>query len=379
MWRDLKGINIEKVLRKSGVPDKEISRYLKYRDETSMFLSKLMLDKFFGKEISIAVYPVEITNIFEKDNIGFLSNIVIVTRIEPGAKFAEAAARIYSKLDKRTKVNQKTYGKHKIINIPITYGMNLYYTTIKNFLVISTGSKYIRACIDTINKRIPSLSMDYGYKWVKSHSPRNSRTVTYFNLEKFVNIINKLNNAAKDKFPALSRNLSQIDGTLNKLRSLEIAGSYSGKNKNVSSSCVFLKAGHNILSSEYKTVFSAQPERNRALRFIPKNTILYQWSDTFNMREIWKGMKNSFLRETRNEMARRGLSLSASDESKMLDTMRSNINANLGCSFENDIFPLIGNEIGGALSDISTGGLFPIPKFFLFLRVANSSRSGAIV
>jgi len=375
LWRNLKRIDIEEVLKKSGVPDKGISEYLKYKDETSSFLSSLMIDKFFGEEIGIAVYPVNIPSFSKKEALNALSSIVIVTRIKPEAKFAESVAKVYNKLGKKIKLTQETYNKHEITNISIAYGLNISYTTIKNLLIISPGSKYIRACIDTFNKQTPSLSKDEGYKWVKSQSPQKTRRIAYMNLKKSIDTLSGIINLAIEASPSSGKDLGRAEESMNKLRGLETLGSYSIKDKNISSNVISLRVNSDTLSPEFKTLFSSQPEENKALNFIPKDTLSYQWASTLNMEESWQKIKEEFSKETRKNMVNKGIPSPAVNKDKMADMIVSNIDANLGYSFENDILPLIGNEIGGVLSDIDTEGFFPIPKLFLFLKVTDSSNA----
>ncbi len=379
LWRNLKRIDIEEVLKKSGVPEQEISEYLKYKDETSSFLSGLILDKFFGEEIGIAVYPVNIPSFSKKEALNALSSIVIVTRIKPEAKFAKAAAKVYNKFGKKIKLTQETYNKHKITSISIAYGLDLSCTTIKNLLIISPGSKYIRACIDTFNKQTLPLSKDRGYKWVKSQSPRKIRSITYLNLRKSANILRGIINLAIEASPSSGKDLDRAEESMNKLRGLETLGSYSIKDKNIFSDVTSLKVNSDILSPEFKTLFSSQPEENKALNFIPKDTLYYQWANSLNMEESWQKMKEEFSKETQKNMVNKGIPSPAVNKDKMADMIVSNIDTNLGYSFKNDILPLIGNEIGGILSDIDTGGFFPIPKLFLFLKVTDSSNAKEIL
>lgn len=378
LWRNLKRIDIEEVLRQSGVPKQRISEYLKYKNKTSSFLSGLMLDEFFGEEIGIALYPVKISSLSKEEALNALSGIVIVTRIKPEAKFAESAAKAYNKLGKKIKVTQETYSKHKITNIPITNGLNLSYTTIKNLLIISFGSKYIHACIDTFNKQTPPLSKDEGYKWVKSQSPQKARSIAYINLKKSINILSEIINLAMETSPSSGKNLGQAEESIAKLQGLKIIGSYSTKDQDISSKVIFLKVDPDLLSPEFESLLSKQPEGNKALNFIPKNTLYYQWSNTLNIKVTWQKIKEELSKELQRNTGR-NLPSPAGNRDKMAEMMISNIDKNLGYSLENDILPLIGNEIGGILLDIDTEGFFPIPKLFLFLKVTDSSNAKEIL
>ena len=65
LWDNVSNINIEMLLEKSGLSQADISIALAQRDQVLGFISDLFLDKFFGEEIAVALYPVSL----ELDNI----------------------------------------------------------------------------------------------------------------------------------------------------------------------------------------------------------------------------------------------------------------------------------------------------------------------
>ena len=363
LWHNLEKINIEEILSRSGVPEKEISKYTEYKNRASTFFSKLILSEFFSKDVGIAVYPVNISRFSVKDALNALSSIIIITRIKPGANFAEAIAGIYGKLGKN-KITRENYNNYKITRVPLTYGLSIYYTNIKDFLIIAAGKKYIHSCIDAFNRKIPSLSKDNGYKWAKSYLPHNYQSMSYINLKEYTGIVKKLANTAKIS--------GQIEERINNLcelyRGLETVGRYSVKDKGVYSSVIHLKVNSHILPAGMKNVFLSRPGKNKALEFVPQETIYYHWTNTFNAKTEWQRLKKSLSEK-----------YSRNSASKNAAAIFSNISSILGINIERDILPLIGNEVGVALSDIDTSGYFPLPKFFIFLKVNNTSTVKKIV
>lgn len=98
-----------------------------------------------------------------------------------------------------------------------------------------------------------------------------------------------------------------------------------------------------------RRLVSCMPEENSSAGFIPSDVIAYQWSGCYDFQEIWQQFKE--------EAQARGLQ------------------KQLRLKIDPALFPALGQEAGGYLTDVDTLGAFPYPRFLAFVKINDRGKA----
>ena len=136
LWKNIRKIDIEMLMGKGGATKDQIERYKTSKSEMTSFLGSLVIDKYFGKEIAIAMYPTEIKEISPDTGLDFSSNLILVTRIKPETDFIEFLSKILNKFGQKYEITEENHNGRKITIVKLNGKVSLAYVRIKDLLVI---------------------------------------------------------------------------------------------------------------------------------------------------------------------------------------------------------------------------------------------------
>lgn len=120
------------------------------------------------------------------------------------------------------------------------------------------------------------------------------------------------------------------------------------------------------LTPEMKKMWEEKPEVPATLKFIPEKVLLYIVSNSLNLQAVWN-MWTSNLKAQAPEQTQ-----------PILDGIAS-FEKDWNISINNDILPLIGNEVAFVFTDINTEGFVPLPKIGLALKVNDKAKTDALI
>jgi len=117
-----------------------------------------------------------------------------------------------------------------------------------------------------------------------------------------------------------------------------------------------------------KTVYDCAPKKNQSLTFVPKDVLSYQWGACYDFNYYWKKIKSDMQRK--DTLAEDKIS-----PAEALVSFEKKINVSL----EKDILPLLGDEMGNALIDVDTNGIFPVPRLVFFVKITEREKAARIL
>jgi hypothetical protein len=109
----------------------------------------------------------------------------------------------------------------------------------------------------------------------------------------------------------------------------------------------------NEMSTEYAKIFSSQPTENRTLKFIPDEPLVYYWTNLIDSKTLL-----NFYLKTYNL------------EEKAITSMKAKFKNQTGVELD-EALQAIGNQLSFVLTNVKTGGLFPIPEMSLCVQTKN--------
>jgi len=246
------------------------------------------------------------------------------------------------------------------------------YVRLKNLLVISLGDLAAQKSVDTYTKDRRSLSEDPKFIEARKHSVESPDIISYWDMEEFFQFMKEQVNVIVSWIPKDAENnqTNKIERQLEEALKT-VAGfknlSFSANLDSFSEFKVSMFLDPSNISADLTNYYLCNSVKNETLGFTPQGVLGYQWNTCINLEYYWDQLIG--------EVAKAG----DSDEGTKVADQIKQFEAALGLSVESDILPAFGDEFGGYLSDIQVGGMFPIPKFLLFVKVNDQSKVETIL
>jgi len=167
--------------------------------------------------------------------------------------------------------------------------------------------------------------------------------------------------------PNIKESFEESLGMLSGLDSI-VYGSSSGK---ISKMQMISLINPQIMNPRISSIFGFKPQANPTLKMVPQNAIFYSWSNTFDAKVTWDEMLK--------EMERRAAAAGVTDFSPS-EALKTSLEKSLGgLNLEKDILPVISNESGIILGDVSLTGPIPIPEFSIFIALKDKNKGAKIL
>jgi len=362
-WQAVRNVDYDLLMKRNALSPQQSLFIGLIKNQISEILTNPLTKKLFGREIVFAIYPPstdvgvlvrEMKILNPKIVEELLSGLFLVTRIDRDVQFAEFVSRFFNKQGANISQGQGEYKEEIIHTVTLTdIGVKFGIVRLNDLLVVGIGEKAVRKSVDVFKQDSPALAQDPKFTKVQSTFLDPSGVAGFLNFEAFLALL-------KDQVPGSlddEKAKAQWEDVLAKMSGFKAFGFSSQLAPFVrfDSDLLF---NSSELNPEYKSLYTCPAVENKTINFIPKEVLGYQWSNCFQLDHYW--------RQIQKEMAR------------TTDAPTSKVNdfeVKMGLSIERDILPTFGDEIGGYISDIKVGGLFPIPKILFFVEIKNKSKA----
>lgn len=359
-WEKLKDSNFWKEITSSeGWEEiepqlRELQR--KLESKVGLALDEGSIRELFGKEVALALLLGE--------GEGLKPQGLLLTRVGMKTKVQERLAKMQDKLSGEGKLPSETYKEVEITNLKTSSPeVELSYAFLGDWLVLEIGknSSALKESIDIHggeNQR--SLANNEKFQEIRSRLPKDRAGLFYLNVEEALAVYPEgiVEEISKGKPPLkeLSRRTSAS------LEMFKTIGGTTWFDKGLKAEfCLLLnqeKADENL-----REMYSWKPRKSEGIKYIPQGTIIYASSSSFyDIGTCWK-----YLQETLKE----GNPPAAERMFKGIERL----DTEWGLSLEDDILSWIGNEFAYAISEVDLEGMFPLPGYFLMLKVRDEKKA----
>jgi len=382
LWQSMSQIDYNRLAEQGLVDPQQLMLFQGIQSKLSDPQAQLILNKLFGKEFAVIVYPISIkisdlsnpavltTSTFMDDA---LSNLLIVSRIPADVQVAEFFSGLFQDFGGDTKKETLNYKDFTIQTVFFPQAnLRLSYVRMKDLLVITVGERAAQKCIDVFKKERPSLAQDAQFTQAMKRSVKDRELFLYWDMEIFLSFM-------KDQVEALSSlvtqqaqetDAAQVTEQLNQAFAA-VAGfktfTLSGHFDSLSKLQFNMFMDRTKLSPELASYYTCEATLNKTLKLVPPGVMGYQWNSCFHLEQYWDQVLKEFAKKQ------------ADGGGGNISEQVQQIEATLGLSIENDVLPAFGDEFGGYLADISVGGPFPIPKFLFFVEVKDKNKTDKIL
>lgn len=374
VFKAIEQIDYQKLLESIGMTQDQNERFNAVISQLKDPRNGLIINKLFGKEFSIAIYSsdstmasMEIKSMQVAAAIAedVLSNIFIVTRVPKDIQVAEVISRAFPNFGKNITNGLQDYNGLKIHTLKDNQsGLKYSYALIQDLLIIGIGDSAPKQAWDVARKKVQPLSDDIKFKAAVKRKLDEAEFIGFLDME---NIFEGIKGQAEqwmafdsDKDPEAE---DKVDDFFQRVKGFENAG-VSAKLNQMLSVKLDLFYDINKLEQDVALLYhQCMADENATISFIPKDVLGYQWTGCFGLDYFWKEVKKGIEQQAR-----------IASSTKTADQAIEELEQKIGLKIEEDIIAAIGDEMGGFLSEIKTGGFFPIPKLLLFVQIKNKGK-----
>ncbi len=375
LWKKLTAIKVVSLLEELGTPSQDLDAVKRVKELAESPVTQLVFDKFFSQEAALAVYPMDPNDSGTPDLKKMAEHIYLVLRPKPEAQFADVIGKFFTAFSKGVTYQEEDYQQFKIHLLLANDGtFSVGYVQIKDLLIVGVGDKPAKTAVNIWLKKDKALVDDTQFVLAKSDFLDKSDSAGYFNYGLFIPTLKnwtlqllKQQQAFQtdwDKNAALVE--KQLDQSLAQMKGMElIAFSGQGVTQAISKMDVHFDPAQ--MDPDLRKLYACRPsDDNQTLKFTPQNVLAYQWTGCYDFSYYWQQIKNEL------ERARQQAPVSAEGGA---ESVISALEKTLGLSIEKDILPVLGDEVGGYLTDVEMSSIFPIPQLTFFLKVTSQEKA----
>ena len=355
LGQKLNEIDLTGVMQDLEVPIKAIEEYEKTKSAVLSTLDSMLFKELFGQETVLAILPLKIDNLAPEGLKKALGSLVLISRPKSSAELVEFVSRI---LTKNLKFQTEVYAGYEIKSFELDYDITVHYSLADGLLVATLDRQAIITCLGLRKNQQPSLDQNEYYQNLRSKlASSGTKTFVYNNTKKMHESILNISRLIikKEEFSDTERSLAGFKG----LKAIGYA-SYDDDSELLQNRILVMidKKG---LEPVYAKVYCSKPGENKTLQFVPDNTLVYYWANNLYLKSFWDiYFENQYL----------------NDEEKK--SMKTSLEKEIGAGFD-EVLQAFGNQFGLILTDINTGGPFPIPKLTFFVETADQDTVAKLI
>lgn len=322
-----------------------------FRNSFGFELGEGTLMDLLGKELALAVLPIDAGSAQPK--VLFLADVGTKTKV------TERIFKIVEKIrgeEEGSTIQNIPYGSSEIVQIPpATEGdPNIYYTILGNSFVLGIGEtkEAIENAIDIVDgKSTNSLAENEKFRNVIRTTTLGANDIGRFYMDfdrigSFMEALSTLPGGTP-----LAPNVATAFGVLSTLGGTTVLE--EGLFTRVS-----VVPNRDKMDALTRQMWDSKPAKPESMNLIPEGTYLYSASCSLDVKAMW----DLWLSNLESQNPQQG---------ELVKGGIANFEQAMGINIEDDVLSWVGNEASFVFNEVATGGLFPIPKMALLVKVKN--------
>ncbi|NOX97826.1 MAG: DUF3352 domain-containing protein [Nitrospirae bacterium] len=312
--------------------------------------------ELFGKEVALALLPDE--------RPGSIPRGLLLTRVGMKTKIQERLAKMQDRLSGEDKLSSESYKEVEITNLKaFSSDIELNYAFLGDWLVVGLGknNSALKETIDIYRRESQeSLANDDNFQDVRARLPKERAGLFYLKVKEALALYPEgtAGGMAKGKSPLKELN-RRTRASLEMFKSL---GGATWFDKGLKAKfCLLLN--RDKIDENLREIYSWKPRKPESLKYIPQGTIIYASNNSLDdIGAYWR-----YLRETLKEQ-----------NPQIAEQMSGGVErlkTEWGLSLEDDIFSWMGNEFAYAVSEVNMEGIFPLPGYFIMIKVRDEKKA----
>ncbi len=365
-WTGISQLNVPDFMAHEGLPDDQVSLYVQWRDNVHEIITSPVFKQFFGREAALALYP-PLEGFTNGNWPANYSGLLIAARPETGTRVTEALAVAWNRHSKEWETVQTRYKNIGITAVKFKGDYpSVFYARLHDLIFFCVDERLLHRVIDVFKSRQGTIAQTEMFQKTSMHVYPASNGEFFIDVPRAREFLNQNLNAL---FGSENNEDSQmlrtkIEGLLGLSDGIHAgAASFLAQRPLRTKWLLFFDPAQS--TPELKRLNSCGHVDNPLIGLVPKNVILYQWMGCLDFVSQYQHFQTNRLSSAAQQRSR---------ENPLADLEKA-----WGLSVEEDILPVLGEELGWFVHGVETGGFFPIPKFVIFLKVKDTARAEEIL
>jgi hypothetical protein len=307
----------------------------------------MLFKALFGQLAVLALLPVHMQGPEQNRLNPIPASLAVISRPQHNVHFIDFVRQIYTKaFDVRT----EAHGRFEVTHFELESGLTVFYALADDLLIVTLDSGTIKQCLDLAQSQGACLAAESGFQDLRAQlHTADSRRFVYADI------------------PGIHRNLMPIlQAFAGSDQRLEVMQRFGNANRGLGALAyvsddpgggllrdkIVLKIDKGAMDPVYARLYSVQPAAGKTLKMAPGQTLLYGWLNALDLR-------------SRLDIYRQQAML----DEKALKAADVRLKAETGIGLDR-LLQSFGRQFGLILTDVNTGGLFPVPKLALCAEMA---------
>ena len=330
--KNLAAIDLPDVLSRNNFSPHDVSDLQQWQKDLESFWQNPLIKRFLGQEAALAVY-----------RNGSSYQTFLVVRLTFSTRLAELLGQLSHHWGDDVSVKQQLYHGRAINHVFFKkQKFGLAYVRIRDLLVIAPESwGHLEKVVDTYQQQHGLLEKDPLFNFVRQNAYPSGDGLVFVNPNLFSDLWRDEMDSRLTPlgyqtaaFPVYG--LSYMPGVVSKYK-------------------VMVGLDEKYMPSGMRKTFSCPALNNDTLKLVPANAIAYNWGACYDFEQAWVTAKQDL---EGNPVFTEGI-----------DKFIRRVEKHFHVSFKRDVFPVLGHEIGGYLTDVDMQGTYPFPRLLVFIKI----------
>ncbi len=328
--KNIAAIDVPDVLSRNNFSSKDIRHFQRWQKDLLEVWGNPLIKRFLAKEAGIAVY---------RQNNSY--QVFVVLRLTFSTRIAEALAQLSHHWGDDVTIKQQKYHRRVINHILFKkQRVGLGYVRIRDLVIIAPEPLgHLEEVVDVYQHKHDPLQADPSFNFVQRNAYPSGDGLAFVDPDLFS--VPGLQMAA---FPVLG--VSYMPGVVSKYK-------------------MMVGLDEKYMPLGMRKTFACPALSNDSLKFIPDSAIFYDWGICYDLEQSW-GLARQKLAEY-------------PALAQGIDKFKSRLEKHFNINIRQDILPVIGQEIGGYLTDVDMQGTYPFPRLLVFVKIQDRVKAGRLL
>ncbi|MBU1054720.1 MAG: DUF3352 domain-containing protein [Proteobacteria bacterium] len=349
MGQSLGGIDLPQLMAAMEIPPKQRTEITHAVGNFKTAVNSTWFDAFFGQDVSFAMLNINLDprQLESVDPETLLDSIVLVARPKQSVKIIESFASMFGST---LSVKTQKYQQWEISEFFLKNGRPVYYALTKGLMIAGFSIAPVKRCLKQSLDDSTSLLQAEIYQRHCADLYKSGQTdfLAFANADHFITFFREAVSHKADTDPGARKLVTQFEN----LQGIETINfvQYDDGSPLVRSK-IIAGIDRTKLSHRLKTITDIDPAANHILKYIPVDSLIYNWQNTFDLKVYWDEIQHH-----------------PEITSEAVAKIKQSFVKETGMEIES-LLDAFGTQAGMLIKDINMDGPFPYPELALFIEV----------
>ena len=335
-------VDLEKIFREFGVQSSVVDKIIGLNEYVSSIDFQYLYDEFFSREFSLALLPAKDKEDFSRDTL--LRSLLLLCKNKHKSRVDQFFLRLYGD---SVDISSSNYGNYIVKRIKYKEKVEIFLVSIQSESLVAFDKRTLYAALDRFDDKKRNLYDSTTFSELRTLQD-NPHLFIYADIEAIYDKVREGVNeksAPAKRFTSLWQNLIGFSSAAVSVTSETGLAEIATK--------VFFDT--EILSKRGLKFFLQEPELDENVTFAPPDTLLYYWSNTFDLSSMWQIYRDES-EENEGGIAENKLTLEMMTGEELTE-----------------LISLFGNKIHIVMRKNELSDVVPIPHFALLFETKDRS------